>query len=459
MSPSEDCPVPTDPVPPRASAAVPADAAVPTIGYAGAVALVVANMVGTGVFTTLGLQAASVPSPLALLALWALGGLVALAGALAYGELAAALPGSGGEYTYLRRIYHPVLGLTAALVSVTVGFAAPVALAAMALGHYAEPLTGLRPTLTASAAVALVTAAHAVDTRVGQRFHLVATGLKLGLVLVFCVAGLAVAPAHVPPMGDVLEALESAATPGFAVSLVYVSYAYSGWNAAVYVAGEVRDPWRVLPRSLVHGTLLVTVLYLTLNYVFLRTVAPAELAGTVEVGALSARWIFGADGGALVSGMIALLLLSTVSAMVWAGPRVVEAAAAELAPLAWLARRTRRGAPMRAVLAQSALTLAFIATDTFEGVLAYAGFTLGLTASLAVLGVLVLRRTAPDLPRPYRAWGYPVTPLAFLAVTWGSLGYAALERPLVAVTALATVVAALALAARRGVLSPGRRPR
>ncbi len=449
--------MPTDPMPPRASPGAAAAAPAPTIGYAGALALVVANMVGTGVFTTLGLQAASVANPLALLALWALGGLVALAGALAYGELASALPGSGGEYTYLRRIYHPALGLAAALVSVTVGFAAPVALAAMALGHYAESFTGLRPVVTAAAAVALVTAAHAVDTRIGQRFHLGATALKLLLVLAFCVAGFLAEPAHVPELGDVRGALESAATPAFAVSLVYVSYAYSGWNAAVYVAGEVRDPWRVLPRSLVHGTLLVTALYLTLNYVFLRTVPPAELAGTVEVGALSARWIFGPDGGALVSGMIALLLLSTVSAMVWAGPRVVEAAAAELAPLAWLARRTRHGAPMRAVLAQSAVTLAFIATDTFEGVLTYAGFTLGLTASLAVLGVLVLRRTAPDLPRPYRAWGYPATPLAFLAVTWGSLGYAALERPLVAVTALATVVVALGLAARRSALSPGPR--
>jgi APA family basic amino acid/polyamine antiporter len=431
----------------------------PTIGYPGAVALVVANMVGTGVFTTLGLQAASVASPLALLALWTLGGLVALAGALAYGELAAALPGSGGEYTYLRRIYHPALGLAAALVSVTVGFAAPVALAAMALGYYAEPFTGLRPALTASVAVALVTAAHALDTRFGQGFHLAATGLKLVLVAVFCVAGLMVAPAQVPDLGDLPGALQAAAGPGFAVSLIYVSYAYSGWNAAVYVAGEVREPWRVLPRSLILGTLLVTAMYLALNYVFLRTVPPAELAGAVDVAALSARWIFGPQGGALVSAMIALLLLSTVSAMVWAGPRVVQAAAADLPALAWLARRTRRGAPLRAVLAQSGLTLGFITTDTFEGVLTYAGFTLGLTASLAVLGVLVLRRNAPALPRPYRAWGYPVTPLLFLAVTVSSLAYAALDRPLVAVTALATLAASLALAARRAALSPGPGPR
>jgi len=420
-----------------------------TVGYVAALAIVIANMVGTGVFTTLGLQAQGLSSPLALLALWAIGGIVALAGALSYGELAAALPRSGGEYAYLGRIYHPALGLAAGIVSITVGFAAPMALAAMALGYYAAPFTGLAPAATAALAMGVVTVAHAFDTRVGARFHVLATVLKLGLVLAFCAAGLAVAPATVLVFTEVEGAWQGIRSPSFAVSLIYVAYAYSGWNAAVYLAGEVREPQRTLPRSLLHGTLTVTGLYLLLNFVFLRTTPSAELPGTVEVGALSARWIFGAEGGALMSGLLSLLLLSTISAMAWTGPRVIEAAAQDLKPLGWLARRTRRGAPLRAVLAQSGLALAFVATGAFEGVLTYAGFTLSLTALLAVLGVLVLRQTAPALPRPYRVPAYPLTPLLFIAVTGFSLVYASLERPVVALSALATLGLALGLAIRR----------
>ena len=428
---------------------MPGESAPPrTIGYVGALALVVANMVGTGVFTTLGLQASAVPHALALLALWAIGGLVALAGALCYAELAAALPRSGGEYTYLGYVYHPALGLAAGLVSLTVGFAAPIALAAMALGHYAAALTGLPPATTATVALAAVTLTHAFDTRLGGRVHVAATALKLGLVVVFCLAGL-IAPAAVPLDLDPAAGLEAAWSPGFAVALIYVAYAYSGWNAAVYVAEEVRDAERTIPRSLVHGTLMVIGIYLALNLVFLRTVPPERLAGTVEVGALSADWICGPVGGALMSGMLALLLLSTVSAMVWTGPRVLQAAARDLAPLAWLAVRSRGGAPTRAVLAQSGLALVLIASNTFEGVLTYAGFTLSLLTFLTVLGVMVLRRTAPDLPRPYRVWGYPVPPVLFLAVTGLALAYAAPERPLVAVTSLGTVALALAIALRR----------
>ena len=150
-----------------------------------------------------------------------------------------------------------------------------------------------------------------------------------------------------------------------------------------------------------------------------------------------------------MSALLSLLLLSTISAMAWTGPRVIETAAQDLAPLAWLARRTRGGAPLRAVLAQSGLALAFVATGAFEGVLTYAGFTLSLTALLAVLGVIVLRRTAPDLPRPYRVPAYPWTPLIFLVVTGFSLAYGALERPVVALSSVATVGLSLGLASRR----------
>ena len=284
-----------------------------------AILIVVANMIGTGVFTTLGLQAAGIPDGAALLMLWLIGGLIALCGALSYAELAAALPRSGGEYHFLSRIDHPLLGQLAGWVSVTVGFAAPVALAAMAMGHYAATILPAPPTAIAVTALVMVTAVHAFDLDLGRRVQVTATWLKIVVILLFCAVGLAL-PAtsgslSVLPSTTTFEALWSAP---FAVSLIYVAYAYSGWNAAAYVVDEVQNPRRAVPRALLLGTLIVTLLYLLLNLTFLRTVEYDALVGRVEVGALSAETIFGAVGGHLMSLVLTLLLVSTVSAMVLA---------------------------------------------------------------------------------------------------------------------------------------------
>ena len=242
------------------------------------------------------------------------------------------------------------------------------------------------------------------------------------------------------------ETLTDVFTPAFGVSLIYVSYAYSGWNAATYFAGEIRDPQRIVPRALLYGTALVTLLYLLLNYVFLETVPLDRLSGTVEVGALSAAALFGEDGGMLMSGMLTLLLLSTISALTLAGPRVLQVIGEDIPSLRPLAVRTREGAPLRAVLVQQGLALAFVATGSFEGVLSYAGFTLTLFALLTVLGVIVLRHTEPDLIRPYKTWGYPFTPLLFILVSSVTLVVVLWERPLAAVGGLITVLAGLIVA-------------
>lgn len=421
-----------------------------SIGYYTALAIVVANMIGTGVFTTLGLQASELGTSFALLTLWVVGGAIALCGALSYAELAAALPRSGGEYHFLTRIYHPALGGMAGWVSMVVGFAAPVALAAMALGRYAATLAPVPPSLTASISILAVTGFHAVKVQLGTRFQVVTTALKLVLIAVFCAAGLLAEPVAgfriVPPGPAAVEVFSS----GFALSLIYVSYAYSGWNAATYVASEVYEPQRVLPRVLLHGTVLVTLLYVLLNLVFLRTIPMAQLAGTVEVGALSAFHVFGPRGGAIMGAMLCLLLISTISAMVLAGPRVVQVMGEDLPALRALSARTRDGAPYRAILLQQALALGFVLTGSFEGVLSYAGFTLNLFTLLTVVGVFVLRRTAPGLPRPYRVWGYPFTPGAFVTISLVTLGAVALERPLAAFAGIGTVLVALLLGRARG---------
>jgi basic amino acid/polyamine antiporter, APA family len=408
------------------------------IGYRTAVMIVIANMVGTGVFTTLGFQAQAVPDGAALLLLWALGGIIALSGALCYAELAAAIPRSGGEYHFLSRTMSPTLGRLAGWVSVTVGFSAPVALAAMALGSYAAIFLPFDPTLIAVVAVLAVTAVHAADLALGGAFQVVSTLLKILVVALFCIAGLAAEPvpgsAGLMPGPGTLAAVLSAP---FGVALIYTAYAYSGWNAAAYVVDEVQNPQRTVPRALVHGTLVVTLIYLLLNLVFLRTTGLVELQGTVEVGALSARNLFGEGGGALVSLALSLLLVSSISAMVLAGPRVLDVIGQDVPALRFLCVRNRRGAPTRAVLLQQGLALGFILTGSFEAVLTFAGFTLTLFALLTVLGMVRLRRREAALPRPFRVPLYPLPPLVFILVSGGALGLVAWERPWAMVAGLA----------------------
>jgi len=356
------------------------------------------------------------------------------------------MPRSGGEYHFLAHIYHPVLGTAAGWISVSIGFAAPSALAAMALGRYATAFSDLSPVCIAVVTIAAITAFHAFSVRTGQLFHNVTTGLKLALIVLFCIAGFFVEPVKSVAVAPSLSGWREVFSPAFAFSLIYVSYAYSGWNAATYVAGEVRHPQRTLPAALCHGTLLVAVLYLLLNFVFLRTIPLSQLSGNIEVGALSANYIFGGHGGLLISAMICVLLVSTISAMVMAGPRVLQVAGEDLPRLRPLAKRTRRGAPLRAIMLQQLLAIVFVLTDSFEGVLSYAGFTLNLMALLTVAGVFVLRYTAPDLPRPYRVWGYPFTPAVFVLLNVVILVFVLQARPVAACASLLTVLAGVLLA-------------
>lgn len=408
------------------------------------VALLASNMVGTGVFTSLGLQARDLHTPAALLLLWVLGGVAALCGAFAYAELGAALPRSGGEYVYLGRAYHPLVGFLGGWVSLTAGFAAPIALAGIAFGRYAAAVVPGLPPLPAS--LVLVGAAallHAGGLTAGRRVQLALVTANLLLVGAFVAAGLA-RGAEPVPLAPTRAAWREVASPAFAVSLVYVGYAYSGWNAAGYVAGEVRDPARTIPRALALGTGLVTALYVLLNYTFLRAVPVGELAGVVEVGALAARHTFGPTGAALASTLIAALLVASVSGMLLAGSRLTQAMAAELSGRAGstgVGARTAGGVPRNAVVLQALLVAALLLTNSFERVATYAGFTLILTSLLTVVGLFVLRRREPALLRPYRAWGYPVTPLVYAALSLWTLGFVLRERPLESLVGLATVLA------------------
>jgi APA family basic amino acid/polyamine antiporter len=417
----------------------PSSTPVRPLGFAAALATVVANIVGTGVFVTLGLQVQQITDGFTLLALWGIGGLIATAGALSYGELAAAIRGSGGEYRFLSRIYSRGIGTIAGWVSIAVGFAASVAVAAMAIGDYAGPLVGIPAEPLGLLVIVAVTGVHLLAPATGGRVQVAVTTLKVLLILAFIVAGLTSGAESGLSFTPSSDSLVQIASGPFAISLIFVSYAYSGFNAAAYFQGEVANAERTVPRSLVVGTMLVTLLYVGLIWIFLRTTPIAYLNGQSEVGAIAAGQIFGEQGGRIMSGVIALLLVSTVSAMTLAGPRVIEVMAEDLPPLRALAQRNAAGAPSRAVLLQGALAVAFVLTRSFEGVLTYAGFTLTLFALLAVLGVIVLRYREPDLPRPYRTWGYPWTPLFFGAFSLWTVIVVIRDRPMEAIGGAVTL--------------------
>jgi len=403
-----------------------------------ATSIVVANIIGTGIFTSLGFQVGDLPSGFAILMLWLVGGVCALCGALCYAELGAALPRSGGEYHYLGTIFHPALGFMAGWISAVAGFAAPVALAAMAFGKY---LTGVWPgvsPLPASLAVVwLATPMLLGSSKLGSGFQNGSTLLKVALILavivVGCFAGSSQPVSFLPHSGDGSLVVSAP----FAVSLVYVMYAYSGWNASTYIAGEMRDPARAIPLSVGLGTLVVLVLYLAVNAMFLRTTPMAEMAGKVEVALTAGPYLLGAAGTKIMAGLICVGLVSTISAMMWIGPRVMVVMGEDLRGLRWFAGRNRQGTPVRATLVQLALVNLFLLTARFEQVLTCAGFVLQLCAFLTVLGVLVLRRRQPNLARPYRTWGYPVTPLVFLVVSAWMLWHILWSKPVESLVGLA----------------------
>ncbi|MDE2793911.1 MAG: amino acid permease [Gemmatimonadota bacterium] len=418
-----------------------------------ATAVVVANMIGTGVFTSLGFQLLDLQSTFPLLLLWVVGGAAAFCGAVSYAELGAAIPRSGGEYTFLSRIYHPVVGLVSGWISATIGFAAPTALAAITFGTYlASVFPSLSPTWLGAGLVVVVTGVHATTYRSSSLFQRGFTTIKVVLIAAFCVAAVALADppqpvSLLPAAGDGTLVFSGA----FAVSLIYVSYAYTGWNAATYLTGELADPQRTLPRVLGGGTLLVTVLYVGLNYAFLKAAPMEAMAGKIEVGYVAATHAFGPAGAAIMGVTLAVLLVSTVSAMVMAGPRVLQVIGEDYTLFRRLSRTNRDGIPAVAILTQATLSLAFIVTASFETILVFAGFTLGLNSLLTVAGVFVLRVREPDTERPYRVWGFPFTPLVYIALTLCTLAYIAMDRPAEALMAIPLIGSGLVfyLIARR----------
>jgi APA family basic amino acid/polyamine antiporter len=414
-------------------------------------AVVIANMVGTGVFTSLGFQLMDLRSGFVLLMLWAIGGLAAVCGAMTYAELGAAMPRSGGEYNFLARIFHPAAGFVSGWVSATIGFAGPTALAAMTFAAYAtsimpgETSVWLEKTLACGLVIAL-TIVHSSNRRSSGGLQVFFTILKVTVIAGFCLFAyfLVDAPQAVrflPASGDGALLTSGA----FAVSLIYVSYAYTGWNAATYLSSELENPQRTLPIILLTGTLVVTLLYVALNFIFLYVAPMDAMVGQVEVGYIAAEAAFGDLGGRFTGLIMASLLISTVSAMTIAGPRVLQVVGEDFPALRLLARTNKTGLPATAIFVQSAATILFILSSTFESILVFAGFTLALNSFATVLGVFVLRRKQPDLPRPYKTFLYTLTPLIYLALTGWTLYFVMVNRPVEGLFGLGIIAIGLVL--------------
>ncbi len=376
------------------------------IGLPSAICLVVANMIGVGVFTTSGFALADLHTPERVMFAWALGGVLAVLGAISYGALAARLSESGGEYLFLTRTIHPVAGFLAGWVSLLAGFTAPIAAAAWGLQAYLG-VTAEYPWV-GTVAILIAGLLHGVWRAPGLVTQNLLVAVKLLLIAAIIVFGLSQLPTITRDPAPPAVSMNV-----FAVSLVWISFSYSGWNAAVYIAGEVRDPKRGLPRALLYGTVTVMAFYLALNAVLVYAAPVAELAGRQDIGAVAAAALGGETFAWFVRAVIAIALFTSISAMVMAGPRVYARMADDgVFPRIFSMRRTT---PAAAVWFQVALAVLVLWISTLRDLLGYIGYTLSLSTAVTIIGLLLLRRRegAQAVPIP----GYPWVPGLFVLAT------------------------------------------
>jgi len=426
--------------------------------------LVIANMIGAGIFTTSGLLMGELDDPLLLIGLWLVGGLLALCGALCYGELGAAMPRAGGEYVYLGELFHPVLGFLSGWISFLVGFSAPLAVSAIGCSEYlaaAFPVLvesgdpQLLKKLLAIILIGVLTAVHLRGIETGARIQNYLTVGKVVLILALILAGVAlgrgdlghlfggagVPEAGIPGAQGVDLGGQGISWRSSGLSLMWIMFAYSGWNASAYIGSEIRNPKRNLPLSLLAGTGTVLLLYIGLNLFFVYAVPPEEMKGVIAIGGLAAERMLGGSAEVIFSGLIAFALLSSISALIILGPRVYYAMARDgyfFRSVGDLHPTTR--VPGRAIILQSLLAITLVVSGTFDQILTYMGFCLGIFPILAVLGLFKLRRSGGG---GYKMPGFPVVPMLFITASVAMLTLAYLERPMESTVALLTVAAGI----------------
>jgi len=397
------------------------------IGWKTAAALVISNMIGTGVFTSLGYQLTDIQNTWSIVLIWLLGGLFALIGALTYAELGTNFDDSGGDYVFLSKLIHPIVGYIYAWVSLTVGFSAPIAISVMAMKSYLNPIN---PTIFNDwfgiLVILILTAIHSISVGQSGKFQNISTGVKIGFVLILIILGFSFVPAQDVTAIDLSNSWQDEILlPGFAVSLLYVTYAYTGWNSAAYIVDEIDDARRNLPKALLFGTALVTIIYVLLQIVFLKHASVDQLSGKVEVAFISFKNIFGTEGGNWVSYLIAIQLIATVSGYLWIGSRITFAMAKDHSFWRKIAVKNKNGIPVRALWLQAGISIVLTLTGTFEQVLLYASFLLQLMGTLTVASIFWLKGRKGAFKSPLK----PFLQIVFVVFSIWILGYMLMEKP------------------------------
>lgn len=412
--------------------------------------IVIANMIGAGIFTTSGLLMGDLGNPWLLLLLWVVGGIIALCGALSYGELGTAMPEAGGEYNFLSRLFHPMYGFLSGWVSFIVGFSAPIAASALGFSEYffrAFPemtsFIGLpaenQKKMASILVILLFSAVHLRGIKFGARVQNYLTLLKVGLVvgLIFC--------GFLWGKGDLSHFSDGEMpTSGFGswktagLALMWIMFAYSGWNASVYIGSEIKNPRKNLARSLMWGTGIVLLLYLLLNILFIYAIPPADMKEVIAIGGLAVNNLFNSSTDTVISLLISFALFSSLSAFIIIGPRVYYAMAKDGYFFKFLAEvHPVFKVPSKAILVQALIAIILVLSGTFDQILTYMGFALGIFPILAVIGVFRLRksgRSALKLP------GYPWVQLFYILMSAAILILAFFERPKESSIALLTVL-------------------
>ncbi len=394
-----------------------------------ATAIVVANMIGTGVFTSLGFQLFDLNNLTSIAVLWILGGVIAVLGSFCYAELSSTFPRSGGEYHFLRLSFGKPIGFLSGWTSAIVGFAAPIAASSYAFAKYflnVVPLN-IQAELVAIILVVMVTIIHSLKMHIGAKVQVFFTIGKISLLILFIIAGFIFSSEGLSK--DVSSQMTTNLNPpdfmksGFWVSLIFVSYAYSGWNASAYIIDEIENPIKNVPRSIFIGTFLVTVLYVLINIVFMLAAPVNELRGKEDVANVAAQFIFGKAGATIVSGMVSFFLVSTIGSMIIVGPRVMKRMASDYKEFNFFAKDNRNSVPIRAILLQSGIAIVLLVTSSFENIITTIGFILSVFTTLTAIGLIILRIKQPHALRPLKTPLYPIMPVLFVIFNLWTIGY------------------------------------
>ncbi len=424
------------------------------LGLFPATNIVIANMIGAGIFTTSGLLMAGLNNPILMLALWVIGGIIALCGALSYGELGAAMPGAGGEYLFLSRLYHPIFGFLSGWISFIVGFSAPIAASALGFSEYfcrALPVIPywfesngiMNPSATKTflsvSVILIFTFIHYRGIKTGAVIQNILTILKVTLILFLLLAGFLSGKgdtANFSSGGWVSPGLSGWKTMG--LSLMWIMFAYSGWNASTYLGAEIKNPKKNLPRSLILGTAIVIAIYLFINVLYIYSIKPDDMKGVISIGGLAMGNLFGRNADTLFSLLIAFALFSSLSAFIIIGPRVYYSMAKDNLFFKSAAKiHPKFQVPSNSIVMQCIIAVILTLSGTFEQVLTYMGFSLGIFPILTVLGVFKLRK---EHPTSSLMIGFPYAQILFASAGTLILVLSFLERPAESSIALLTVI-------------------